>query len=295
MLALPPVTVRSRGAWRAAGVRLNRRHVRARARAGAAVDGAEPTPTLTPARLKTPVRCLASPCTASPLAPPSDRRFSEHYSHHLRPLLQLLRPGLTDARPFASAPACCALPQGATVAAVARSGPKLQSLIDFAKASPGTLLLPQLKGSAAPGADLLTHVPEIRTWLQSPGMVSAGSGRKVTNHHVLVVGAYVYLDGEAHVRATVAADMLQAELVRSAKEKGSASAVALAQLCSPGACIRRRRPASPSAQRPTRTTDRYQNARSAAATRGACFSARLLLPRPRHLPLEQLLVLTFSL
>jgi hypothetical protein len=50
------------------------------------------------------------------------------------------------------------------------------------------------------GADLLTHAPEIRTWLDEvPGP--------------LVMGTYVYADGAAHVLLSVAADAIAADLL----------------------------------------------------------------------------------
>lgn len=131
--------------------------------------------------------------------------------------------------------------QGATVAAVARKGAKLHSLAEFARTTPGTLLLPVPKNPpsdpnssadvsdvSAAGADLLTQGPEILTWLSG-----IFSGRKETTNHKFVIGAYVYLDGEAHVRATAAADMIQSEAVR----RFGGGKVALAQLCSPGALV----------------------------------------------------------
>lgn len=131
--------------------------------------------------------------------------------------------------------------QGATVLAVARQGPKLRALAAFAETTPGTILLPRLHAPSAAGAepspaagaaaadacgaDLLTHAPEIRTW------ISEVFTKKSSPSSRLVVGAYAYLDGEAHVRATVAADCVIQGLIREL----DGGRVCIAQLCSPGA------------------------------------------------------------
>ncbi|KAK3237614.1 hypothetical protein CYMTET_52325 [Cymbomonas tetramitiformis] len=96
---------------------------------------------------------------------------------------------------------------GATVVAIARPSKRLNKLVEQTRSSPGTLILPlsapQTEGMsdedvcALAGADVLTQAPEIRNWL-----LSVAPGKQ------LVIGSYIYLDGEAHVRASVAMDAI---------------------------------------------------------------------------------------
>jgi len=94
-------------------------------------------------------------------------------------------------------PALPLLDWGATVAAIARPGSKLDALTAHATTSNGTLLLPRIAGGKK-GLDLLTQTPEAAQWLVSlsQGWPDSHQGRGVE----LVVGSYVYLDGEMHVR-----------------------------------------------------------------------------------------------
>eukprot|EP00667_Euglena_gracilis_P005758 EG_transcript_5793 len=119
------------------------------------------------------------------------------------------------------------LAMGATVIAIARKSQKWQRLIDIARQSSGTLTFPvdvEVDDKTpddilcrAAGCDLLANTPEIHTWLR--GVVQPP----------LTIGMYVYMDGEAHVRATVAADALTHHL---AQQLGPQN-VSLAYLGSP--------------------------------------------------------------
>eukprot|EP01065_Artemidia_motanka_P038427 TRINITY_DN47279_c0_g1_i1.p1 TRINITY_DN47279_c0_g1~~TRINITY_DN47279_c0_g1_i1.p1 ORF type:complete len:549 (+),score=171.12 TRINITY_DN47279_c0_g1_i1:70-1647(+) len=126
----------------------------------------------------------------------------------------------------AAGPALPLLRAGATVAAVARRGAKLNALIDAALETPGKLLVPCTKPAAelpddaaakeCAGADVIGQVPEIVSWAQG-----LEPGKQMT------VGCYIYLDGEAHVRATMGMDVICEALLRA--RPGSS----LAYLCSP--------------------------------------------------------------
>jgi len=121
---------------------------------------------------------------------------------------------------------------GAHVAVVAREGAKLEEAVsEAARSESGTLYVPLTESSESSessressrrGADLAARAPEIRAWLES--VFAAGTFSRV------VVGAYAYADGEAHVRATVASDLVLAGL----RETLGASRVAAAFLSSPG-------------------------------------------------------------
>ena len=115
---------------------------------------------------------------------------------------------------------------GCTVVAVARRGPKWAELFDFAKSSAGVLVAPTADADAtaatsdAVGADVLNDCGAIAAWLgEDPDIAPLGT---------LVVGNYIYLDGEKHVRASVACDAI----AKTLEEKGRA--VAYAYLASPG-------------------------------------------------------------
>jgi hypothetical protein len=87
---------------------------------------------------------------------------------------------------------------GARVAAVDLPVPQLWERV-LATPSAGTLLVPAAPGPGdlprMAGADLLTEMPAVATWLESlPGR--------------LVLGNYVYADGAANVRVCVAVDAL---------------------------------------------------------------------------------------
>ena len=117
---------------------------------------------------------------------------------------------------------------GAHVAVVAREGAKLEEAVsEAARSETGTLYVPLTETNSSNsesrrGADLAARAPEIRAWLES--VFAAGTFSRV------VVGAYAYADGEAHVRATLASDLVLAGL----RETLGPSRVAAAFLSSPG-------------------------------------------------------------
>jgi len=108
---------------------------------------------------------------------------------------------------------------GATVAAVARPGKKIQALIEKSKTSAGTVLLPCKNGCGAEsaGADLIADAPDLAQWI-----ISLEPSKEI------VLCGLAYLDGERHVRASVAMDAI-CETVMAARKKAS-----LANLASPG-------------------------------------------------------------
>ena len=124
-------------------------------------------------------------------------------------------------------PARPLLSLGATVAAIARPGRKLEELMSFAESSPGKLLVPSIKTSTPEagtkntlGIDLLTQLPEAAEWLLN-----------LSPKGTLVIGSYIYLDGEKHVRAVAAMDaLLNALLFSSTYSKRT---IELAYLGSP--------------------------------------------------------------
>jgi hypothetical protein len=117
---------------------------------------------------------------------------------------------------------------GAHVAVVAREGAKLEEAVsEAARSETGTLYVPLTETNSSNsesrrGADLAARAPEIRAWLES--VFAAGTISRV------VVGAYAYADGEAHVRATLASDLVLAGLHKTL----GPSRVAAAFLSSPG-------------------------------------------------------------
>eukprot|EP00611_Tribonema_gayanum_P018916 TRINITY_DN3221_c0_g1_i3.p1 TRINITY_DN3221_c0_g1~~TRINITY_DN3221_c0_g1_i3.p1 ORF type:complete len:570 (-),score=234.90 TRINITY_DN3221_c0_g1_i3:293-1939(-) len=118
---------------------------------------------------------------------------------------------------------------GANVIAVDLDRPHIwTSLLALARASSGTMTFPtkgdtagmsdeQIAGVA--GCNLLTETPEILDWLRS---THAGKP--------LVVGAYAYLDGELHVRVSLAMDAIIKGLT---EDKAAHPAVTPAYLCTP--------------------------------------------------------------
>ncbi len=86
---------------------------------------------------------------------------------------------------------------GATVVAVDLDRPEVaERIASIAKGTAGKVILPKLSaGSRAPGANLLTEMPEIAAWLSGLGKID-------------IIGAYAYLDGEKHVRVTLAMDRI---------------------------------------------------------------------------------------
>jgi len=95
---------------------------------------------------------------------------------------------------------------GATVVAISRKGTKLRELLQYASKSPATVIVPMAAASvgednesiaAAAGADVLTDAPALVDWLSE-----IAPGKR------LVIGSYIYLDSEAHVRASVAMEII---------------------------------------------------------------------------------------
>lgn len=85
-----------------------------------------------------------------------------------------------------------------------------QRVLDTARTSAGTLVLPTRDGGSAPdaahaGADLLAEVPATAQWL-------AAAGER------LVLGNYVYADGATNVRVSMAVDALTCRLVEQRPE-----------------------------------------------------------------------------
>ncbi len=74
--------------------------------------------------------------------------------------------------------------------------------------------------AAAAGANLFTQAPEIKTWIINTLALYA-------KDKVVTIGGYAYLDGELHVRVSLAMDAIMAGV--SASRKGTR----LAYLCSP--------------------------------------------------------------
>lgn len=98
---------------------------------------------------------------------------------------------------------------GATVVAIRTRKPAAwRETIELAKKSRGTLLFPVAEGEGPEderaGCDLLKEAPEIRNWLLS--VVPEGAN--------VTVGLYVYMDSDAHVRASLACDAIMAELTQ---------------------------------------------------------------------------------
>jgi hypothetical protein len=97
---------------------------------------------------------------------------------------------------------------GASVIAIDINRPHVwSSLLALARSSSGTLTFPlsaeqstlqdDAALAAAAGANLLTQTPEVLDWLKG-----------VFPKEPLVVGAYAYLDGELHVRVSLAMDAI---------------------------------------------------------------------------------------
>ena len=124
-------------------------------------------------------------------------------------------------------PARALLSLGCTVACVARAGSaaKWAPLVDFARSTSGVLVAPSRDEAATGadagklGADVLNEAGAIAAWLRDEPALA--------KFDTLVVGQYIYLDGEKHVRASVACDAIAAELQKTRD-------VAYAYLASPG-------------------------------------------------------------
>jgi len=97
----------------------------------------------------------------------------------------------------------------ATLVAVDVPSPDLwRRVIDIARRGNGRIRIPVREGSSADdprlpelaGANLLTETPQIRNWLASMP-------------DPLAIGCFAYLDGEAHLRVSMAMDAIIADLV----------------------------------------------------------------------------------
>jgi len=126
----------------------------------------------------------------------------------------------------AMGPLLVLLALGANVIAVdLNRAPIWKRLIGLARDSCGTMTFPirkpesEIKGDddlyENAGCDLIKEVPEINNWLQT-----------VHPDKDLIIGCYVYLDGEAHVRVVLACDAI----IQGMCEKRKA---AIAFLCTP--------------------------------------------------------------
>lgn len=104
------------------------------------------------------------------------------------------------------------LERGATVVALARNNPKKPErwlrIMSMAKDTCGKLLFPLSEEqdgnmpledlAQRAGADVLVQTPELANWLVSV----------LPSNRPAHIGSYIYLDGEAHVRAAIAMDAL---------------------------------------------------------------------------------------
>ncbi|CAM9334131.1 unnamed protein product, partial [Sphacelaria rigidula] len=106
---------------------------------------------------------------------------------------------------------------GANIVAIDLDRPGIwQRLLTLAENSCGTMIFPLKEGHpqsslgskedlyANAGANLLAHTPEILNWLKT-----------VSPEKPLVVGSYAYLDGELHVRLSLAMDAIVKGLTES--------------------------------------------------------------------------------
>mmetsp|Transcript_25792 Transcript_25792/g.32913 ORF Transcript_25792/g.32913 Transcript_25792/m.32913 type:complete len:529 (-) Transcript_25792:33-1619(-) len=129
----------------------------------------------------------------------------------------------------AMGPLLVLLALGANVIAVDLNRPNIwKRLIGLARESCGTMTFPlrkkesEINGDddlfANAGCDLIQEVPEINNWLQT-----------VYPEKDLIIGCYVYLDGEAHVRVVLACDAIMKGMCESRKS-------AIAFLCTPTDC-----------------------------------------------------------
>lgn len=131
----------------------------------------------------------------------------------------------------AMGPARTLLELGFTVVAIDLDRSAIwQSLVQFARKSCGTLIVPVRSDAASKvfssdvelcacaGCNLLTAAPEVADWLM-----------KVCPGRTLTVGQYAYMDGEGFVRIAVAQDAVAAMVVQ---QRGK-DQVSLAYLCTP--------------------------------------------------------------
>jgi len=108
---------------------------------------------------------------------------------------------------------------GATVIAIARKRTETwEKLMRKARASAGSLVFPVNADSAgmddatmaeAGGADLLVDTPEIAAWLKT-AIAEVEKTRGTTS---TTIGVYTYLDGDAHVRVSLACDAIIQEVL----------------------------------------------------------------------------------
>jgi len=125
---------------------------------------------------------------------------------------------------------------GATVIAVARRRCSTwENLIKQARSSAGTLVFPvnskfdpslsDAELAQAGGADLLVDTPEIAAWLKQAVSEAASKGSKS-----ITLGVYTYLDGDAHVRVSLACDAIIQQVIAAA---GQSCNLSLAYLQTP--------------------------------------------------------------
>lgn len=115
---------------------------------------------------------------------------------------------------------------GATVVGTGtRRASRWTRVFDMVRDTPGELLLPlsQAQGdmteqqlAEAAGCDLNEDVPELLKWISSEAF----------KFSAVTIGCYVYMDGEAHVRAALAMDLLVTGLVAEGKSKSKTVSVA---------------------------------------------------------------------
>eukprot|EP00045_Choanoeca_perplexa_P010842 m.112504 g.112504 ORF g.112504 m.112504 type:complete len:779 (-) comp15412_c0_seq2:1424-3760(-) len=117
---------------------------------------------------------------------------------------------------------------GANVVAVDLDRPQIwERLITIARKSSGTLIFPTKKPTkelttdeelfANAGANLFTDTPEICNWLKT-----------LMPKESFIIGGYAYLDGEKHVRVSLAMDAIKSGVIAARK-----TVTTLAYLCSP--------------------------------------------------------------
>jgi len=122
---------------------------------------------------------------------------------------------------------------GANVIAIDLDRPSIWNrLLNIAKNSCGTLIFPLKKPQNEiqseeelcnqAGADLITRCPEIANWLVSD---------EIYPRKPPIVGSYVYLDGDRHVKVNLACDAIIERMIAKSKQKNDP--LTLAFLCTP--------------------------------------------------------------
>jgi len=115
---------------------------------------------------------------------------------------------------------------GATVVVISRRDKKLAALVKVARTTAaGPVVFPMNRAATkgdddnslaeAAGADVMTQAPELAAWLSN-----------LYSDRIMVIGSYIYLDGEAHVRAVVAMDAV-VTAVTNARPKGRTASMYL--------------------------------------------------------------------